>query len=85
MVLDIFLLNSQQYRVRIKGKVEQSKQRRSALPYPKVYKLMKREPSHRTRLWLHLYLYIYIYIYIYISLRIRKLINMLYYKFISPD
>ena len=32
MVLDTFLLNTQQYKVRIKGKVEQSKERSSALP-----------------------------------------------------
>ena len=29
MVLDTFLLNTQQYKVRIKGKVEQSRERRS--------------------------------------------------------
>ena len=33
MVLDASLLNTQQYKVRIKGKVEQSKERSSALPY----------------------------------------------------
>ena len=32
MVLDTSLLNSQQYKVRIKGKVEQSRERSSALP-----------------------------------------------------
>ena len=32
MVLDTSLLNSQQYKVRIKDKVEQSRERRSALP-----------------------------------------------------
>ena len=32
MVLDTSLLNTQQYRVRIEGKVEQSKERSSALP-----------------------------------------------------
>ena len=36
MVLDISLLNTQQYKVRIKGKVEQSKERSSALPYTSV-------------------------------------------------
>ena len=36
MVLDTSLLNTQQYKVRIKGKVEQSKERRSALPYTSV-------------------------------------------------
>ena len=33
MVLDTSLLNTLQYKVRIKGKVEQSKERSSALPY----------------------------------------------------
>ena len=36
MVLDTFLLNTQQYNVRIKGKVEQSRERSSALPYISV-------------------------------------------------
>ena len=33
MVLDTFLLNTQQYKVRIKGKVEQSWERSNAIPY----------------------------------------------------
>ena len=33
MVLDISLLNTQQHKVRIKGKVEQSRDRSNALPY----------------------------------------------------
>ena len=36
MVLDASLLNTQQYKVRIEGKVEQSKERSSALPYTLV-------------------------------------------------
>ena len=36
MVLDTTLLNTQQYKVRIKGKVEQSRERGSALPYTLV-------------------------------------------------
>ena len=36
MVLDTSLLNTQQYKVRIKGKVEQSRERSSALPYTSV-------------------------------------------------
>ena len=32
MVLDSSLLNTQQYKVRIKGKVEQSRERSSTLP-----------------------------------------------------
>ena len=36
MVLDASLLNTQQYKVRIKGKVEQSRERSSALHYTLV-------------------------------------------------
>ena len=36
MVLDASLLNTQQYKVCIKGKVEQSRERSSALPYTSV-------------------------------------------------
>ena len=33
MVLDASLLNTQHYKIRIKGKVEQSREKSSALPY----------------------------------------------------
>ena len=36
MVLDTFLLNTQHYEVRIKGKVEQSGEKSGALPYTSV-------------------------------------------------
>ena len=36
MVLDTSLLNTQQYKVRIEGKMEQSRERSSALPYTSV-------------------------------------------------
>ena len=36
MVLDASLLNTQHYKVRFKGKVEQSRKRSSALPYISV-------------------------------------------------
>ena len=36
MVLDASLLNTQQYKVGIKGKVEQSREKSSALPYTLV-------------------------------------------------
>ena len=36
MVLDTSLLNAQQYKVRIKGKVEQFREKSSALPYISV-------------------------------------------------
>ena len=50
MVLDTSLLNTQQYKVRIKDKVEQSRKRGSALINTSVLKLLKREPSGRPRL-----------------------------------
>ena len=36
IVLDTSLLNTHQYKIRIKGKVDQSKERSSALPYISV-------------------------------------------------
>ena len=36
MILDTSLLNTQQYTVRIKGKVEQSRERSNVLPYTLV-------------------------------------------------
>ena len=36
MILDTSLFNTQQYKVRIEGKVEQSGERRSGLPYTSV-------------------------------------------------
>ena len=36
MALDTTLLNTQQYKVRIKGKVQQSSEKSSALPYTSV-------------------------------------------------
>ena len=36
MVLDTSLLNTQQYKEQIKGKVEQSREKSSALPYTSV-------------------------------------------------
>ena len=36
MVLDTYLLNTQHYKVHVKGKVEQSRERSSALPYASV-------------------------------------------------
>ena len=50
MVLDAALLNTQHYKVRIKGKVEQSREWSCALPYTSVWKLLKREPSGNPRL-----------------------------------
>ena len=48
MLLDASLLNT--HKVLIKGKVEQSRERSSALPYTLVLQLLKRKPSSRPRL-----------------------------------
>ena len=50
MVLDTSLLNTQHYKVHIKGKMEQSWERSSALPYTSVYLLLKRKTSGLPRL-----------------------------------
>ena len=50
MVLDTSLPNTQQRKVHIKGKVEQSRGKGSALLYSSVLYLLKREPSGRPRL-----------------------------------
>ena len=56
MVLDTTLLNTQQYKVCIKGKGEESRERSSALPYTSVLLLLKREPSSHPRLWSPIFL-----------------------------
>ena len=60
MVLDTSLLNTQQYKVHIKGKVEQSRERSSALPDISVWYLLKREPSGRPPLRLPTLLFFYL-------------------------
>ena len=45
MVVDASLLTTQHYKVRIKGKLEQSREKNSAFPYTLVLQLSKREPS----------------------------------------
>ena len=79
MVLDTALLNTQHYKVRIKGKVEQSRERSSALPYTLVEKGTFGSSSttvvNFTTYYIYIYIYIYkfmwvfIYIYIYIITR----------------
>ena len=62
MVLDTSLLNTQQYKVRMKGKVEQSRERSCALLYTAVQQSSKREPLGRRLLRSPTLLFIYIYI-----------------------
>ena len=50
IVLDTTLLSTQNYKVRIKGKVEQSRKLRSVLPYTTVWLQLKREPSGQPQL-----------------------------------
>ena len=45
MVLDTSLLKTQHYKVCIEGKVEQSREKSSTLPYTSVLEQLKREPS----------------------------------------
>ena len=63
MVLDASLINTQHYKVRIKGK-EQTTKRSNALPYLLVL-LPYKKALGRPRLLSAQYIYIYIYIYIY--------------------
>ena len=56
MVLDASLLNTQHYKVRIKGKVGQYRKRSSALHHILVLWISKREPSGHPRLRLPTYL-----------------------------
>ena len=63
MVLDNSLLNIQQYKVHIKGKVEQSRERSSALPG--VVAIKKGAFGSPSTTVANLLTYIYIYIYIY--------------------
>ena len=66
MVLDVTLVNTQHYKVGIKGTVKQSRERSSALPYTLVSQPLKMESWSRPRLWSPTLLFsIYIYIYIY--------------------
>ena len=60
MVLDTALLITQQYKVRIEGKAEQSRERSRALPYSKQF---KRKPSGHRRLQSPILLYLFIYLY----------------------
>ena len=57
MVLDTSLLNTQQYKVRIKGKLKQFRQRSRAFPYTSVLQLLKREPSGTPRVRSPTYLF----------------------------
>ena len=50
MVLDAALVNTQHYKVPIKAKVEESRERSSTPPYTLVQQLSKRDPSGHPRL-----------------------------------
>ena len=52
MVLYATLLNIQHYKVRIEGKVEQSREWSSTLPYTSMYSLLKKEPLSHPWQWL---------------------------------
>ena len=67
MVLVTSLLNTQHYKVRIKGKMEQSRKRSDTLPIGVVAieKCAFGSLSTTVAHFIYIYLYIYIYIYIY--------------------
>ena len=75
MVLNPFLLNTQQYKVRMKDKVEQSREKvaPSLTPWCSSYRKGRlrltldydHQLSYPLSIYLSIYLYIYIYIYIY--------------------
>ena len=58
LVLDAALLNSQHYKVRIKGKMEQSKEWSSALPYTFFEKGAFESPTTKVANFTYLYIYI---------------------------
>ena len=72
MVLYTFMLYTQQYKVAIKGKMEQSRERSSALPlHLGVEAIEKGAPgSPAITVYFTLYIYIYIYIYIYVCVSV---------------
>ena len=85
MVLDTSLLNTQHYKVWIKGKVEQSREGVATSPTPWCSKLSKREPSGHPRLWspsFYFYIYIYIYqcayVYLYVCMCVSISLNFTY-------
>ena len=49
-VLDAALLSTQNYKVRINGRVEKYRKRSSALPFTSVLQLLKKRPSGHPRL-----------------------------------
>ena len=66
MVLDTSLLNTQQYKVRIKNEMEQSREWSSALPKTFVAIVMRAFWSNSITVSNFIFIYIYIYIYIYL-------------------
>ena len=75
MILDASLLNTQQYKVRIEGKVEQSKERCSAPLHLGVIAIEKGafwSPSTRTTYVCTMYIYKYVCVYIYIYIHIKN-------------
>ena len=76
MVLDAFLLNTQHYKVHIKGKVKQSRERSTALSNTSVLLLLKREPSGRPQLWLPALLYLLLSVSIFLLLTYFIWVNL---------
>ena len=60
MVLDTSLVNTQQYKVHIKGKVEQSRERSSALSYTSGVVAIEKVSLLVALVYGHQFIYIYI-------------------------
>ena len=69
MVLGAALLNTQHYKVRIKGKVDQSRKLSSTLPYTSVVAIEKGALGSPSIKFTNFTFYIHIYIYIYTCIR----------------
>ena len=82
MVLDISLLNTQHYKKRIKGKVEQFRERTSALPYTSVALYYDRQLYFYEHMFVCTYIYIYIYIYKHVKTCICSYIYIIMHAYI---
>ena len=80
-VLDAALLNTHHYKVRIKGGVEQSRERSSTPPTPRCSRYWKGSLQVTLDYGHQLLIYIYIYIYIYISSRPSKNIRCVLFMY----
>ena len=84
MVLDISLLNTQHYKVPSKGKVEQSKERSSALPTPRYSSYWKGSLRAALDYGRQLYFCLYLKPYNYVQTNDYYLMRIVTWKHITP-